>query len=291
MANKSLTIIIPAYNEEESLFHLLPGIILFCEQRNFNLIIVNDGSKDKTKEVITGFLDHSCLHLIHHKVNRGYGGALKSGILEASTDYIITIDADGQHYLEDVEKLFAEIVEKDADMIVGSRKGNKGGSVYRSLGKSLIRMVAKILLPLKIYDINSGMKIYNTQYAKKYISICPDSMAFSDIITLLFINNKHLVLETPISIKERKTGQSTISINTAFETLKQIINIVVLFNPMKIFFPVSFMFMITGIAWALPILLRGGGMSVGASLLIIMSIMSFLLGLIAEQLSMIKKNL
>lgn len=291
MSDPKLTIVIPAYNEEKSLSLLLSEVIDFCEKRNVKLIVVNDGSKDNTKEVVSNFLDHACLQFISHKVNKGYGGALKSGIRAAGTDYVVTMDADGQHYLEDVEKLFEEAVKTDADMIVGSRKGNKGGSLYRSIGKGLIRMVAKILLPLNIYDINSGLKIYNTEYARKYSVICPDSMAFSDIITLLFINYKHLVLEIPISIRERKTGQSTISIHTAFETLKQIINIVVLFNPMKIFLPVSLVFMVTGIAWALPILLRGGGMSVGASLLIIMAIMTFLLGLIAEQLSMIKKNL
>lgn len=291
MSDPKLTIVIPAYNEEKSLSLLLPEVIDFCEKRIVKLIVVNDGSRDKTKEVVSNFLDHACLQLISHKVNKGYGGALKSGIRAAVTDYVVTMDADGQHYLEDVEKLFEEAVRTDADMIVGSRKGNKGGSLYRSIGKGLIRMVAKILLPLNVYDINSGMKIYNTEYARKYSAICPDSMAFSDIITLLFINYKHLVLEIPISIRERKTGQSTISIHTAFETLKQIINIVVLFNPMKIFLPVSLIFVVTGIAWALPILLRGGGVSVGASLLIIMAIMTFLLGLIAEQLSMIKKNL
>jgi len=285
-----LTIIIPAYNEEVSLKHFLPAVLSFCEEKKINLIIVNDGSKDGTQKVLENFSAHSCLKSIRNKINKGYGGSIKAGISAAETKYVITIDADGQHYLEDVEKLYNEIVSNDADMIIGSRKGQPNSSYYRGMGKSLIRGIAKLLMPMDVYDINSGMKIYDTVLAKKYLPLYPDSMAFSDTIALVFISQRHHVLEIPIQIRKRVGGKSTISTITAFETIKQILNIVVLFNPMRIFFPLSVFFIIASIAWGLPIILTGKGVSVGAMLGIVTGIFFFFFGLVAEQLSLLRKG-
>jgi glycosyltransferase involved in cell wall biosynthesis len=287
----TLSVIIPAYNEENSLQSFLPEVIDFCRNNGYELIIVNDGSKDKTKEILNSFkITVDFFKVVHHKVNKGYGGAIKSGVAIAETKYSIVIDADGQHYLDDVKRLYDEIVEKDAEMVVGSRKGLRSQSLYRGMGKSIIRGIAKWLMPLHIYDINSGMKIFNTALAQKYIPMCPDSMAYSDIIALTFISQKHLVLEIPIKIKPRTTGSSNVTLGTAKDTIIEIMNIVVLFNPMKIFLPISIVSIVAGIAWGIPIALRGNGVSGGALLAILTGIIFFLLGLIAEQLSNIRKS-
>jgi glycosyltransferase involved in cell wall biosynthesis len=286
---KKLTIIIPAYNEEISLKSFLPKVIDFCEANSFSLIIVNDGSKDGTKDFIESVKSEN-FTVYNHKVNKGYGGAIKTGIYNSKTKYLITIDADGQHCLEDINKLYFELTNVDADMVVGNRKGQIKKSYFRKFGKFIIRIIAKWLLPIKIHDINSGMKIYDADLAKKYISLCPNSMAYSDIITLIFISQRHLVREIPISIHNRTSGKSTISIKTAFETIKEILNIVILFNPMRVFIPLSSIFVLIGIAWGLPFAIKGNGVSTGALLAIITGIIFFVLGLIAEQLSQLRKS-
>ena len=285
-----LTIIIPAYNEAASLPQLLKELLPFAQLKNFKVIIVNDGSTDDTRAVLernTTLTEN--FSIINHKVNRGYGGALKSGINKARTQYCITIDADGQHSLSDIDKLLNTITETNADLVIGSRKGNSESGYYREFGKTILRRVAKLLMPLKIYDINSGIKIYDTKLAQKYIQICPDSMAFSDVITLTFVYQRNLVLEVPVKINQRKAGKSTIGMRTAFETFIEIINIVVLFNPMRIFLPLSFIFILVSIIWEIPIFLRGQGVSIGALLGFMTGIIFFLLGLIAEQLGNIRR--
>jgi len=286
-----LTVIVPAYNEEQSITVFLPEVIAFCEQHNFKLIVVDDGSKDKTlvrvKELTGG---KSYIEIIHHKINKGYGGAIKSGIKGATTQYLITIDADGQHCTEDMLKLLAKMKESDADMVIGSRKGQKIRNYYRFIGKSIIRNFARLVMTVPIYDINSGMKLYDASLAKKYISLCPDDMSFSDFISLVFINQKHLVVEVPIQIRDRITGKSTISMNTAFNTLLAIMHILLLFNPMKIFLPIAFISIMFGIGWGLPFLLMGRGVSNGAIITIISGLLFFFLGLIADQLSMFRKE-
>jgi len=285
-----LTVIVPAFNEAKSLPLLLKEIVPFCQERNWNIIIINDGSKDKTREVLSPYLQMESLKVVIHKLNKGYGAAIKSGLMACHTRYAVTIDADGQHVPEDIDKLLLSMIKNDADMVVGSRKGTTARSSYRSMGKGIIRVLAKMLMTVPVYDINSGMKIYDTVLVKKYLHLAPDTMAFSDIITLVFINNRHLVLEEPIRIRERIAGNSTIGIQTAFQTIMEIINIVILFNPMKIFLPLSTLcIIITGI-WGIPLVLQGRGISIGTLLGVILSILLFLLGLIAEQLSQIRKN-
>ena len=101
---------------------------------------------------------------------------------------------------------------------------------------------------------------------------------------------RHLVLETPIDILKRKHGKSKIGIEAAFHTIMEIINIVILFSPMKIFLPLSLLsFFIAGI-WELPLLVQGHGVSTGALLGFITGVLLFMLGLIAEQLSLIRRN-
>ena len=281
--------IIPAYNEAENIPAMLSDVIKICEMKNWKVIFVNDGSKDQTRSVLKPFEGAGVLTVVHHKVNRGYGGAIKSGIRLVTTKYCVTIDADGQHDLADVEKVLHQMIANDADLIVGNRKGSNASGWYRELGKSIIRRIARILMPLKVYDINSGFKMYDAELAKKYIEICPDSMAYSDIITLTFVYRKHLVLEMPINIHKRLAGESTIGARTAFETVIEILNIVVLFNPMRIFLPLAFTFIIISVIWEVPILLRGNGISIGALLGFMIGIILFLLGLIAEQLGNIRR--
>ncbi len=290
MPQEPLTVVVPAYNEEAALPTFLPGLIDCCERNNWKLIVVNDGSEDRTAEILDDFKHVERLRVLHHKVNRGYGGAIKSGIRAVDTTYVVTIDADGQHYVEDLESLYRELRERDADMVVGSRKGLAASSRYRGLGKNLIRLVAKLLLDLHIFDINSGMKIYDAALAQRYLTLCPDSMAFSDVITLVFVSQRHRVCERPIRIRKRLAGTSTISTRTALETLMEILNIVVLFNPLRIFLPVSLVSLVLGFAWGIPIVLRGNGVSVGAMLAIVTGVVFFLLGLLAEQISLIRRD-
>ncbi len=290
MTSSKLTLIIPAYNEEVNIQVLIPKLMSFIKENDFAAIIINDGSTDRTKDLLNKYIKKEKIKVLHNKVNRGYGGALKRGIEESETEYVIMMDADGQHYFEDVLNLYNKMVKTDADMIIGSRKGQKTGSNFRKFGKWLIRVFARMLMPIHVHDLNSGMKIFRTDLGKKYLHLYPDTMAFSDILALVFINNRHLVLEEPIKIKERISGKSTIGMNTAFQTAMEIMNIIILFNPMRIFLPISLILFVVGLGWGLRFIINHMGVSIGSSMLIIISLMVFLLGLIAEQLSAIRKN-
>lgn len=286
--NPLLTVVVPVYNEEQALPSLASCLIELCQAKGWMTIFVNDGSRDHTRQILDQLSSSQNVRVVHHKVNRGYGGALKTGIRYVTTPYLVTMDGDGQHRQEDIERIFKFARENDADMVVGKREGKDLSSVYRAIGKSLIRTFTRILMPLPIKDLNSGFKFYRTDLAQRYITVCPDSMAFSDVITLVFLYERNLVMEYPIRISTRTMGQSTISILTAFETVIQVLNATVIFNPLRVFLPISIVCILAGLGWGIPIILLGRGVSVGAMLAIVTGLLFFVLGLLASQLSAIR---
>jgi glycosyltransferase involved in cell wall biosynthesis len=286
-----LSVVVPIYNEAASLSSVLEKLVPYCRERKWKVILVDDGSSDATPAILKSYEESPDMTIVHHKVNRGYGGALKTGILAADTRYVVTIDADGQHELNDMDELLRFTLEKDADLVVGNRGRQGTSGLYRNIGKWMIRTFAALLMPVHISDLNSGFKLYQTKLVQRYLSICPDSMAFSDVITLIFIKKRHLVLEHPITIKKRATGKSTITTFTAIQTVMEIINIAMLFNPIRIFWSLSVLCIGFGFAWGIPILLRARGVSVGAMLAIVTGLLFFFIGLIAEQLSAMRLGL
>ena len=286
--NPLLTVVVPVYNEEQALHSFAPCLIELCRAKGWTTIFVNDGSRDHTRQILDHLSSSQDVRVIHHKVNRGYGGALKTGISHVTTPFLVTMDGDGQHSPEDVERIFQYAIESDADMIVGRRNERGASNAYRTLGKFLIRSFTRILMPLPITDLNSGFKFYRTDLAKRYITVCPDSMAFSDVITLVFLSEHNLVLEYPVQITPRTAGQSTINTFAAFETIIQVLNIALMFNPLKLFLSISLLCILAGLGWGIPIVLLGRGVSVGAMLAIVSGLIFFVLGLIASQLSAIR---
>ena len=286
--NRILTVVVPVYNEEQALTSFAPCLIELCRAKGWTIIFVNDGSCDQTRQILDNLASSQDVLVLHHKVNRGYGGALKTGICHVTTPFLVTMDGDGQHNPEDVEQIFQFAIENDADMVVGKRDERGASSAYRTLGKFLIRSFTRILMPLPITDLNSGFKFYRTDLAQRYMAVCPDSMAFSDVITLVFLSEHNLVLEYPIQVSARQAGQSMINTFTAFETVIQVLNIALMFNPLKLFLPISALCILAGFGWGIPFVLLGRGVSVGAMLAIVTGLLFFVLGLIASQLSAIR---
>jgi glycosyltransferase involved in cell wall biosynthesis len=286
-----LTVVVPIFNEELNLPDVLPPLISYCCSRNWKVLLVNDGSTDGTWNILDSYRNRPGVRVFQHKVNRGYGGALKTGILQTDTPYLITIDGDGQHDPADIEKIFTLALERDADLVVGTRGPQLHTDWYRELGKWIIRGFARLLISFHGHDLNSGFKLYRSELAKRYIYLCPDSMAFSDVITLVFISQRNLVLEYPITVKQRKSGESTITTFTAVETVMELINLMMLFNPLRIFLPISGCFILIGLGWGIPFLIRGSGVSVGSMLAIVIGLLFFAIGLIASQLSAIRMGM
>ena len=144
--NPDVTIIIPAYNEEEGIADVITQLKELGG--NYEIIVVDDGSTDNTYKLATD----TGVKVIRPPYNKGYGAALKTGIRNAEADVVLFMDADGQHQPSDIEKLLRHIGEYD--MVVGARTKKSKISLLRRPGKKILGITANYLTGMKIPDLN-----------------------------------------------------------------------------------------------------------------------------------------
>ena len=285
---KSLTVIIPVYNEEQSIADTLSVLLPVCAERNWKVLIINDGSTDATNAILT---DIKGIEVIDHPYNKGYGAALKTGIRHAASDYIAFYDADGQHNPEDLVRLTEEIGRND--MVVGKRNKDSHQEWIRKPGKWVLSRVANFLVNQKIPDLNSGLRVVRREPIKNLIPLFPDGFSFSTTSTIAFFNLGYNVVYAPIKTN-RRIGKSTVKqIRHGSSTILLILRLIVLFNPLKVFIPASLFTLLVGIVYEIVygIIIIPGIKILPASLLaFITGIMLFFFGLVVDQVSELRKQ-
>ncbi len=279
-----LSVVIPAYNESQTISNLLAATLDLARSQNWEIIVVNDGSTDGTSEQVLKCVDGRHLKLISHKRNRGYGASLKTGIRACGASRVATMDSDGQHDPNDLVKLLH--LADEYDLVVGARAKPIHSPPLRMPGKWVLKWLADYLSAQKIPDLNSGLRIFRTDLLKKYLHLCPDGFSFSTTTTLIFLNRGYAVAYEPITIRPRsKGGKSTVKVSTGFATVILILRIMSLFQPLRIYIPASVLLSIAGILWGLPYIILERGISVGALLLIITGVLLFFFGLLTDQVA------
>jgi len=276
-----LTIVIPAFNEAGVISEVVEQVQRACGQSIHEIIVVDDGSSDDTARAA----EKAGARVIRHNTNMGYGAALKTAIRNARTEFILTMDSDGQHKAQDIRRLWAHA--GDNDMVVGKRRQILHSMLWRMPGKWILGLMGNYLTRRSIPDLNSGFRLIRRDVALKYLHVCPSGFSFSTTITMALLSRGYNVAYIPIDV-EKRVGKSTVSIATGLDTIILIMRIASLFNPLRIFVPASILAGMAGIAWGLPIALSGRGLSVGSMLAIVTSVLLFGLGLICDQVSQLR---
>lgn len=276
-----LTIVIPAFNEEATVSDTVRQIRALCNDLVECIIVVDDGSTDSTGDAAGA----AGAYVIRHGMNRGYGAALKTGIRAAKTEFVLTMDSDGQHRAEDVSTLWNAVQE--SDMVIGQRTALIHSPVWRMPGKWLLSLMANYIARFRIPDLNSGMRLMRREVVLKYLHLCPSGFSFSTTITMALLNRGYRLTYIPITV-QRRVGKSSVSIATGIDTLILILRIAVLFDPLRIFIPISSAAVLIGTLWAIPYALQGRGISVGSMLAIVTGINLFAVGLLCDQISQLR---
>lgn len=283
----TLSVVIPAYNEDQNISLALEKLTSLCQTHHWEVIIVDDASSDDTVEQILKYTDGVRLRLVRHHYNLGYGAALKTGIRQAQAPYVATMDSDGQHDPYELLKLLPYLPEND--LVVGQRTQLIHSKLWRMPGKWFLGWLASYLIRQPIPDLNSGMRLFKREIILKYLHLCSDRFSFSTTSTLVFFNRGYRVIYVPIEIYPR-SGQSTVSVSTGFETIILILRIMTLFEPLRIFIPLSIVLCVFGVLWSIPYAIHARGISVGALLLILTGLLIFMLGLLSDQISALRKE-
>ncbi|MEM3394279.1 MAG: glycosyltransferase family 2 protein [Candidatus Methanomethylicia archaeon] len=207
MENKIfLSIIIPAYNEEHRIRQTLLDINEKLKNKNwkYEILVVNDGSKDKTVEVVKGLENQvKNLKLIDNKENNGKGYVVKQGMLEAKGEYCLFMDADNSTTIDQFEN-FLPWFERGYDIVIGSieiegAKINEQAGFYRRFLGHIGKLLIRILLGLKIYDTQRGFKAFKN-YTIEPIFKKQTIMRWGFDFEILYIANKlgYKIKEVPV---------------------------------------------------------------------------------------------
>ncbi len=242
MSEIKTSIIIPAYNEEEAIENVIAELKIYLNH-GCEIIAVNDGSTDQTKEILKRIPD---IKVIEHPENRGYGAALKSGIKNSQGGHILIIDADGTYPIESIADLLG--AKEHYDMVVGARTNPQSQiPILRKPAKWALNRLAGYLTGVKIPDVNSGLRIIKKDVLNRFIRLLPNGFSFTTTITLALLTNNYQVKYLPINYYKRKGKSKIKPIRDTIYFFQLIMKSILYFNPLKVFIPFSLIIFATAI--------------------------------------------
>ncbi len=276
-----VSIIIPAYNEEKSIEGLIKK--LNSLHPDFEILVINDGSKDHTQAVAekAGAVVHS------HPYNMGNGAAIKTGIRKASGDILLFMDGDNQHDPSDIAELLKFMPEYD--MVVGARYGNGQANIFRSMGNRIYNRLATYVAKFKVEDLTSGFRAVKADVARDFLYMLPNSYSYPTTLTLAVLRSGLSLRYVPIRIKKRTRGKSNVRLfKDGVRFFMIIVKICTLYSPMRVFLPASFVMFVMGLLRYLYTFMTQGLFTNMSALLLIAAINIFLMGLISEQICQLR---
>lgn len=232
----SVAVIIPAYNEEESITNVVESINSLRTDSTYILhpIVVNDCSKDATYTIASKL---NCV-VLDLPVNLGIGGAMQTGFIYAYKnrfDYAIQVDGDGQHPAIEIPKLVNEIIAKQKDVVIGSRFINNKGfqsTFVRRLGILFLKFWLKEVCGATVNDSTSGFRIVNRKSMELILDYYPDEFPEPESLVMFVLNNLQIA-EVPVNMLERQGGQSSIrNLKTVYYMIK--VSMAIFFTYIKI---------------------------------------------------------
>ena len=283
-----ISVVITAFNEEEIIAEIIENIdsILKKQKVEYEIIIVNDGSTDRTEELLKNYDD---IIMISRNINRGYGFSIKEGIRKSMGNMILIIDADGSYPVDEVPNLISE--SSSYDMVIGERSGkNVSIGLLNRFGKLILRLLIYFLSSIWIKDINSGLRIFKKELILKYWNIIPDGFSLTTTLTVASLLEKYRIKFIPINYYKR-VGKSKINpFKDFFNFVILVFRIISFFKPLRFYLPISIFFLAAAILRAVRDIVLFNSIETAAVLLFIIAIQTLFFGLLADLIVNKHKN-
>src|SRR5499426_4903377 len=209
------------------------------------VLVVDDGSTDETSARARAA--GACV--VRHPYNKGNGAAVKTGIRRANGDFVLIIDADGQHPPEDAQRIAARLGE--FDLVIGARSGSTQATTARRLGNALLNSLASYLTNRPIDDLTSGFRGARTECLREFLHLLPNGFSTPTTTTLAFIKAGYNVTFEPVDARQR-SGSSKIRFardGTRFFLI--LLKVITIFSPLRVFVPISAASLVIGAVYGL----------------------------------------
>jgi glycosyltransferase involved in cell wall biosynthesis len=296
-----LSIVIPAYNEEDAIGDIIERclsekayIVDNTPVDDVEIIVVNDGSKDKTADIVKGYGNK--IKLVSFERNKGYGAALKAGFEEASGNLVSFLDADGTCNPKFFIDLCNKLLGENADIAIGSRLGRGNAMpLLRRIGNTAYVILINLISKSKITDSASGMRVLKKECLPRIYPL-PDGLHFTPAMSCRAVLDESIkIVEVPISYHERR-GESKLNVlRDGVRFLKTIVDIALIYEPLQFFGILGLFFLLVALGYGIPPLLYYLKMKmvpaymlyrlVAITAMVFTSITLFTIGIIAEQVA------
>jgi glycosyltransferase involved in cell wall biosynthesis len=275
-----VSVVIPACNEAGAIGAVITELAAAGGWRE--ILVIDDGSTDETGARATD----AGARVIRHPYNKGNGAAVKTGIRAATGDYILILDADGQHQPSDALRLVARLGEYD--LIVGARSDETQAGSTRRMGNRVLNRLASFLTERPIPDLTSGFRAARREGLLEFIHLLPNGFSTPTTTTLAFIKAGYNVAFEPVHARAR-VGTSKIRLSRdGPKFLLIMLRVVTIFSPMRVFLPVAGASFLLGAAYAAWTIVTQQHVTNSSVLLIMLAVIIFFVGLVSEQVSALR---
>lgn len=274
-----LSIVIPAFDEEDGI-----GVVLASLRAAMPLaqiIVVDDGSADSTAEAAARFPG---VEVWRHPFNRGYGASLRTGMQQATREFVAWFDADNEHRTADLEAMFTLARTERLAAVIGQRE-TASVTWVRAAGKLLIRSLGRVFDLNVGSDLNCGLRVFQRSVISGYLSLLPERYSASLTTTMLMVERKYPIRFHPVQIEPR-IGTSKVRLRDGILALSKLVRLIMLFAPMRIFFRLGLILGGLGMGYGTWVTFSQKlGFPVAGMLLVTIGVLLCMLGLIADQIS------
>lgn len=277
-ASNRLSIVLPAKNEVLAIGAVVAN--LCATYPNVEVIVVDDGSVDGTGEAAQS----AGARIVVHPYSKGNGAAIKSGARAATGEFIVFMDADGQHDPSDIPRLLARL-ESGYDMVVGARQQGSQASVGRGLANKFYNRLATFMTGQVVEDLTSGFRAVRASKFREFLYLLPNGFSYPTTSTMAFFRAGYSVAYEPIHAAKRVGKSHLRPLKDGLRFLLIIFKIGTLYSPLKLFAPVAGLLFFAATTWYGYTLSTAGRFTNMSALLYTGSVMVFLMGLISEQIT------
>lgn len=231
-----VSVVLPAYNEESAIGRVIDDVRLAMREVSYpyEILVIDDHSKDLTAQIA----QDKGVRVIKRPFTGGSGSSRRTGILNAQGEIIVMLDADGSYEASDIPKLIEYFPEYD--QVNGARTSEQGTlKLLRTPAKWLIRQLACYLTGTKIPDLNTGLKAFKKDIMKKYLWVLPNGFSCVTTMTLAFLTNGYAVKYVPTRYHKRIGKSKFHPVKDTLSYFKTVVRMVMYFNPLRVFMPVS----------------------------------------------------